>query len=117
MSERVTAGRSWVGYIISALPVLFLLMDAVGKFVKPELRRYGNDGARLRREHNPAARHYTACLDYLVRRSENGDSWCDPAHRLSRRSRRNTRPNRLGSISGRPSDSHRHIALDGTLSS
>lgn len=36
MSERVTAGRSWVGYIISALPVLFLLMDAVGKFVKPE---------------------------------------------------------------------------------
>ena len=28
--------RPWVGYIISALPVLFLLMDAVGKFIKPE---------------------------------------------------------------------------------
>lgn len=30
------ARRPWAGYIISALPVLFLLMDAVGKFVQPE---------------------------------------------------------------------------------
>lgn len=28
--------RPWAGYIISALPALFLLMDAVGKFVRPE---------------------------------------------------------------------------------
>ena len=28
--------RPWPGYIVSALPVLFLLMDAIGKFVKPE---------------------------------------------------------------------------------
>ena len=28
--------RPWAGIIVSALPVLFLLMDAVGKFVKPE---------------------------------------------------------------------------------
>lgn len=28
--------RPWAGYIISALPVLFLLMDAIGKFVRPE---------------------------------------------------------------------------------
>ena len=28
--------RSWAGYIVSALPVIFLLMDAFGKFIKPE---------------------------------------------------------------------------------
>ena len=28
--------RPWPGYIISGLPVLFLLLDAVGKLVKPE---------------------------------------------------------------------------------
>jgi DoxX-like family len=28
--------RSWAGIIVSALPVLFLLMDAIGKLVKPE---------------------------------------------------------------------------------
>ena len=27
--------RPWAGYILSGLPVLFLLIDAVGKFVKP----------------------------------------------------------------------------------
>lgn len=26
----------WAGYILSAIPVLFLLMDSVGKFIKPE---------------------------------------------------------------------------------
>lgn len=28
--------RPWAGYIVSALPVLFLLIDAMGKFIKPE---------------------------------------------------------------------------------
>jgi hypothetical protein len=28
-------GRPWVAYIVSGLPVLFLLFDALGKFVKP----------------------------------------------------------------------------------
>ena len=28
--------RPWAGYIVTAIPVLFLLMDAVGKFVKPD---------------------------------------------------------------------------------
>ena len=31
-----TIKRTWVGIIVSALPVLFLLMDAVGKLLKPE---------------------------------------------------------------------------------
>ncbi len=31
-----TAKRPWAGHIVSALPVLFLLMDAVGKFIRPE---------------------------------------------------------------------------------
>ena len=35
MSEKKQK-RSWAGIIISAIPVLFLLMDAVLKFVKPE---------------------------------------------------------------------------------
>ncbi len=36
MTELNTAKRPWVGYIITGLPALFLLMDAVMKFVKPE---------------------------------------------------------------------------------
>jgi len=28
--------RPWAGYIVTAIPVLFLLMDTVGKFVRPE---------------------------------------------------------------------------------
>lgn len=28
--------RPWAGYIVSAVPVLFLLVDALGKFIKPE---------------------------------------------------------------------------------
>ena len=28
--------RRWPGYIVSALPVLFLVMDGVGKLIKPE---------------------------------------------------------------------------------
>ena len=31
-----TTKRPWAGYFISALPALFLLMDAMGKFFKPE---------------------------------------------------------------------------------
>ena len=30
-----TGGRPWAGYIVSGLPALFLLMDAVGKLVRP----------------------------------------------------------------------------------
>ena len=33
---NVSTKALWAGRIISALPILFLLMDAVGKFVKPE---------------------------------------------------------------------------------
>ena len=36
MSEAPAKKRSWAGIVISAIPTLFLLMDAVGKFVKPE---------------------------------------------------------------------------------
>ncbi len=36
MTETNTTKRPWAGYIITALPALFLLMDAVMKFVKPE---------------------------------------------------------------------------------
>lgn len=32
----ISKKRPWAGYIISGLPVLFLLVDALGKFVKPE---------------------------------------------------------------------------------
>jgi len=32
----VSTRRPWVGIIVSALPVLFLLMDSIGKFIKPE---------------------------------------------------------------------------------
>lgn len=35
MNEPTTTKRPWAGYIITALPALFLLMDAVMKFVKP----------------------------------------------------------------------------------
>jgi hypothetical protein len=31
------AKRSWAGIIVSALPALFLLMDAVGKLFKPQM--------------------------------------------------------------------------------
>lgn len=34
--EDTNAKRPWAGYIISALPVLFFLLDAVGKLIKPE---------------------------------------------------------------------------------
>lgn len=36
MDTVETKKRSWAGIIVSALPVLFLLMDAVGKLIKPE---------------------------------------------------------------------------------
>lgn len=36
MSEATKTKRSWAGIIVSAIPVLFLLMDAVGKLIKPE---------------------------------------------------------------------------------
>ena len=36
ISTPLPTRRPWAGYIVSALPVLFLLMDAVGKFIKPE---------------------------------------------------------------------------------
>ena len=35
-NQTNSRGRMWRGYIVSGLPVLFLLLDAVGKFVKPE---------------------------------------------------------------------------------
>ena len=28
--------RPWAGYIVSAIPALFLFLDAIGKFIKPE---------------------------------------------------------------------------------
>lgn len=36
MSEPTKKKRPWAGIVISAIPTLFLLMDAVGKLVKPE---------------------------------------------------------------------------------
>jgi hypothetical protein len=36
MESVETQRRSWAGIIVSALPVLFLLMDGVMKLVKPE---------------------------------------------------------------------------------
>lgn len=35
-AEDAGKGRPWAGYIVSALPVLFLFLDAVGKLFKPE---------------------------------------------------------------------------------
>jgi hypothetical protein len=32
----VAKSRSWAGYIVSGLPALFLLFDALGKFVRPD---------------------------------------------------------------------------------
>ena len=32
----ITNRRPWAGYIVSGLPALFLLVDALGKLVKPE---------------------------------------------------------------------------------
>jgi hypothetical protein len=36
MSDTPVQKRSWAGIIVSAIPILFLLMDAIGKLVKPE---------------------------------------------------------------------------------
>ena len=36
MSDISLHKRSWAGIVISAIPTLFLLMDALGKLVKPE---------------------------------------------------------------------------------
>jgi hypothetical protein len=36
MTKQTSSKRPWAGYTITALPALFLLMDAVMKFVKPE---------------------------------------------------------------------------------
>ena len=36
MKLNAAEKRPWAGYIVSALPALFLLLDAFGKFVKPE---------------------------------------------------------------------------------
>jgi hypothetical protein len=35
MSETTSTKRPWAGIVISAIPTLFLLMDAVAKLVKP----------------------------------------------------------------------------------
>jgi hypothetical protein len=35
-TNLIKSKKPWAGYIVSALPVLFLLLDAVGKFVKPQ---------------------------------------------------------------------------------
>jgi hypothetical protein len=35
-TQDIGKGSRWAGYIISALPALFLLLDAVGKLIKPE---------------------------------------------------------------------------------
>ncbi len=34
-NQTKKTGRSWVGLIISGLPALFLLLDAIGKLIKP----------------------------------------------------------------------------------
>lgn len=34
--QRISKGTRWASYILSGLPILFLFLDAVGKFVKPE---------------------------------------------------------------------------------
>ena len=36
MSEAPQKSRSWAGIVVSAIPTLFLLLDAIGKLVKPE---------------------------------------------------------------------------------
>lgn len=36
MSDTRIQKSSWAGIIVSAIPILFLLMDAIGKLVKPE---------------------------------------------------------------------------------
>jgi uncharacterized glyoxalase superfamily protein PhnB len=35
-SHQISQKKPWAGYIVSALPALFFLFDALGKFVKPE---------------------------------------------------------------------------------
>jgi hypothetical protein len=37
MSDEAKAKRPWGGIIVSAIPILFLLMDAVGKLFKPQM--------------------------------------------------------------------------------
>jgi hypothetical protein len=34
-NQSIKTRRPWAGYVISGLPALFLLVDALGKFVKP----------------------------------------------------------------------------------
>lgn len=36
LTRSIPRRRPWPGIIISGLPVLFLLMDALGKFIKPD---------------------------------------------------------------------------------
>jgi hypothetical protein len=36
LTNSIPAKRPWAGIVISGLPILFLLFDALGKFVKPE---------------------------------------------------------------------------------
>lgn len=35
--QNTGKGKRWAGYILSGLPALFLIMDAVGKLFKPEV--------------------------------------------------------------------------------
>ncbi len=39
--------KPWAGYIVSGLPILFLLFDALGKFVKPDPERWSLDTAKV----------------------------------------------------------------------
>ncbi|MCC7307119.1 MAG: DoxX family protein [Acidobacteria bacterium] len=34
--QNTGKGKRWAGYILSALPAIFLLLDAIGKLVKPQ---------------------------------------------------------------------------------
>src|SRR5215207_8810025 len=34
-SNILKPNRPWAGYVVSGLPALFLVLDAIGKFVKP----------------------------------------------------------------------------------
>jgi hypothetical protein len=36
LTGSIPSGRPWAGIIISGLPALFFLFDALGKFIKPE---------------------------------------------------------------------------------
>jgi hypothetical protein len=37
MSSDIKVKRPWAGIVVSAIPILFLLMDAVGKLFKPPM--------------------------------------------------------------------------------